>query len=81
MPDEWGTVLQPDDITDEFAEDFFEACVSGWYDEGGIEWEQALERWEKYHRDENRTFGPQLDSPAIRRLQRKVRALRAEAGI
>ena len=80
---EWGQVLEPDDITQEFAEDFYETCVSGWYDDGPIEWEDAIERWEKYHRNGGPdgvdiTFGPEQQAPAERKLRRMVRAIKAE---
>lgn len=77
---DWGRELTPAEITQEFAEQFYEDCVSGWYDDEPIEWEEAIDRWEGYHRDENVTFGSEWDSPAIRRLQRLVRAIKAEAG-
>lgn len=82
---EWGKVLTPAEITQEFAEDFYNTCVEGWYQDGEpIEWEQAIERWEDYHEGQgpggvDLTFGPELEGPAERRLRRLVRAIRAEA--
>ena len=81
---DWGQILTPADITQEFAEDFYDNCVEGWYDEEGpIDWEQAIERWEDYHRGQgpggvDLTFGPEMYGPAERKLRRLVRAIRAE---
>jgi hypothetical protein len=80
----WGMVLDISDITEDFAEDFYESCVSGWYDDGPIDWEDAIERWEKYHRKSGTdgvdiTFGPQMHTPAEMKLRRMVRAIKAEA--
>lgn len=84
MADDWGKVLTPEDITQEFAEGFYSACIDGWYEDGPIDWESAIERWERYHRKsgpngEDVTFGPETQGPAERKLRRLVRAIRAES--
>jgi hypothetical protein len=81
--DGWGLVLDTADITDELAEDFYETCVSGWYDDEPIDWENAIERWGKYHRKsgpagEDVTFGPQQQEAPERKLRRMVRRIREE---
>lgn len=70
-------LLTPADITDTFAETFYDSVISGWYDGRGIDWEEALNRYERYNRDV--TFGDSMLSPAITKLQRLVRQIKAEA--
>lgn len=82
--EEWGMVLDISDITEGFAEDFYESCVSGWYDDGPIDWEDAIERWESYHRKSGPdgvdiTFGPQMQTATELKLRRMVRQIKAEA--
>lgn len=74
---EWGRVLTAAEITESFVEEFHDRCVDGW-NEDRIDWEEAIERWEDYHKDEGVTFGSEWDSPAIRKLKRLVRAIHAE---
>ncbi|MFA7295820.1 MAG: hypothetical protein WC211_01375 [Dehalococcoidia bacterium] len=79
--DDWGSVLQPADITAAFVDEFYGQAIDGWYEDGPIDWEDAIERWERYHRAEGVTFGSQWDGPAILRLKRLVRAHRRENGL
>lgn len=81
MPDEWGRVLSPADITDDFLESFYDEAIDGWYEDSPIDWEDAIERWEKYHKADDVTFGSQWDSPAINKLKRGIRRIRNENGI
>ena len=66
------------DMTQEFAESFYYDAIDGWYDDGPIDWEDAIERWERGV--DGIDFGDQWDSPVIRKLKRLIRAIRADAG-
>ena len=70
------TVLTADQITEAFVEWFYDAAIDGWYEDGPIDWDDAISRAE----DADHDFGPQMDSAAIIKLQREVRAIRRDAG-
>ena len=69
-------VLTADQITDAFVEWFYDCAIEGWYEDDPIDWDDAIARAE----DADHDFGPQMDSPAILKLQRKVRVIRREEG-
>ena len=69
-------VLTADQITDAFVEWFYGTAIEGWYEDSGIDWDDAINRAE----DDDHDFGPRMDSPAIIKLRRKVRAIRHEEG-
>ncbi|MFF8283401.1 hypothetical protein ACF06W_11835 [Streptomyces albus] len=66
-----------DDVTDEVLE-IVKGIVEGWYDEGPIDWENVWDRVEKARLDDGRgiDMGEDLDSPAIRKIKKEVRAWR-----
>ena len=66
------------DITEAFADDFYENVIDGWYDDSSIDWEEAINRYEKYT---DVDFGDSWISPAIDKLKRAVRRIRAENGL
>jgi len=70
------TVLTADQITDAFVEWFYASAIEGWYEDSGIDWDDAINRAE----DADHDFGPKMDSPAIIKLRRKVRVIRHEEG-
>ena len=77
-------IVVPADITDEFADWFYDSAIDGWYEDSGIDWEDALKRVEGV-RGMHPTlgeldFGDSMISPTVLKLQRKVRAIRRENG-
>jgi hypothetical protein len=67
------------DVTDELVQQAL-GIVEGWYDEGPIDWEDVWDRLERRVLDDGRgiDLGEDLGSPALKALQRRVRAARKE---
>lgn len=70
--------LSINDITEAFADDFYENVIDGRYEDSPIDWEEAINRYERYT---DVDFGDSLTSPAIDKLKRAVRRIRAENGL
>lgn len=70
-------VRTADDVTPEIIE-IVQGIVEGWYDEGRIDWENVWDRVEKIPLDDGRgiDMGEDLDSPAIRKIKKEIRAWR-----
>ncbi len=67
------------DVTEAFVERFYDSCIDSWYEEGPIDWEDAIDRAERAF-PEFTWEGPDFWlQPAIRKLQRAVRNIHAEA--
>ncbi|MFI9271810.1 hypothetical protein ACIGXM_13985 [Kitasatospora sp. NPDC052896] len=73
------TPVKKDDVTDELVEMAFEIC-DGWYQNTRIDWENVLERMEKYGMGDGRglDWGTEMSTPAIEQLKRRVRKMRSE---
>jgi hypothetical protein len=73
MPDEKRMILTAADVT----EDVIGAAVetfNGWFDDDEpIDWEDFFARMERHHPFD---FGDQMDTPAMRKVQRTIRAYR-----
>ena len=69
------------DVTEEMVT-MAEEIVSGWYDEGRIDWEDVWDRMEKYPLEDGSRLdmGTDLGSPALRYIQSQVRTRRAADG-
>lgn len=70
-------VRNVEDVTDEVLE-IVKGIIEGWYDEGRTDWENVWDRVEKVPLDDGRgiDMGEDLDSPAIRRIKKEIRAWR-----
>jgi hypothetical protein len=70
-------VRTAEDVTPEIIE-IAQGIVEGWYDEGRIDWEDVWDRMEKSFLDDGRgiDMGEDLDSPAIRKIKKEIRAWR-----
>lgn len=66
------TVIAAKDVTQEDLDEAL-SIVEGWYNEGRIDWDDVWERMERYS---DLDLGPEMDSPAMRKMQRYVRAER-----
>jgi hypothetical protein len=53
------------------------SIVEGWYLNSPIDWEDVYARIEKYNDDID--FGTEIDTPAMRKIQRIVRQWKREA--
>lgn len=67
-------IVNAEDVTPEILE-VAENIVDGWYQTGPIDWENVWERMENQDID----LGSDLDSPAMRKIQRHIRKIRKEA--
>jgi hypothetical protein len=83
-PDYWiaSTDFAPraaEDVTEELVQQAVD-IVDGWYNEGRIDWEDVFDRLEKHTLDNGQgiDLGEDLGSPALKTLQRRVRAARKE---
>lgn len=67
-----------DSATDEILEQVVEITDS-WYQDGNIDWENVWDRLENYRLSSGATIEiDELDNPAIRKIKRHVRNLRAQ---
>ena len=71
-------ITEASDVTQEVLE-VAENLFCDWFDDGGpIDWERYWERFEDYElpskKDTRFDFGPQLDTPAMRKIQKHIRA-------
>lgn len=66
------------DITEAFADDFYDMAIDGRYEDSPIDWQEAINRYERYT---DVDFGDSWISPAIDKLKRAVRRIRAENGL
>lgn len=64
------TVIAAKDVTQDLLDEAF-SIVEGWYSDTRIDWEDVWDRMERYS---DLDLGPQIDSPAMRKMQRYVRA-------
>lgn len=73
----WFEVVTADDVTDEVF-DLAESVTDGWYSDGPIDWEDVWDRMEGSPMDDGRplSMGSELDTPAMRKIQRHIRELR-----
>jgi hypothetical protein len=72
-------IIEAKDVTEELlrmAEDTFEA----WFDnDEPIDWDDdAYGFWARMESDFRIDFGPQIDTPAMRKIQRHIRKYRAQ---
>lgn len=72
----YTSVLKEEDVTDEII-DIVLGVVEGWYNEGRIDWEDVWERAEGAELADGTEldFGTDLDSPAMRKIKERIRAL------
>lgn len=75
---EYTTVTKAEDVTDEVFE-IATYAVDGWYSDGSIDWEDVWNRMDgSLLADHTRLdMGTGNDSPAMRKIQRRIRAERA----
>lgn len=66
------------DVTEDVLKDA-EEVLDGWFSYGGrIDWEEFLERLEQYN---NGAYDfPEMDSPAVQKIQRHIRRIVHDAG-
>jgi len=71
------SVLKKEDVTDEII-DIVLDVVEGWYNEGRIDWEDVWDRAKGAELADGTEldFGTDLDSPAMRKIKERIRALR-----
>lgn len=62
------SIIEASDVDDALIEDALD-IADGWYSEGPIDWEDLIDRLEGTTLD----FGVNMDSQAIRKIQREVR--------
>lgn len=67
------------DVTEEVL-DIARGYVEGWYNDGPIDWEDVWNRMEDTRLDSGHylDMGASMDSPAMRKIQRVIRAERRE---
>jgi DNA-binding PadR family transcriptional regulator len=72
-------IVEEDDVTEEVLE-VVQGIVSGWYDEGRIDWEDVWDRMERTRLADDRgiDMGGDLGSPAIKKIKREIRKWRAQ---
>lgn len=70
-------VVAAKDVTEEII-DIVLDVVEGWYSEGRIDWEDVWDRAEGADLEDGTEldFGADLDSPAMREIKKRIRALR-----
>jgi hypothetical protein len=75
----YTTIIAEADVTDEIVEMAW-SYVEGWYLDKPIDWEDVFERMERSTLADGRTpdLGPQVDTPAMRLIKKRVRAMKAE---
>ena len=71
-------ILTSADVTDDLATVFYDDAIDGYYDDGPVDWEEALERFEGSGEYD---LGDSMLSPAIAKLKREVRRHRQENGL
>ena len=61
-------------VTDEVM-DYARSIVEGWYNEGRVDWEGVWDRMDGSRLNDGTTLdlGGQMDSPAMRKIQRQIR--------
>ena len=67
------TELTTQDITPEFVETFYDNYIAGWFETGGVDWDEALRKYELNH--DLIVFPEQWSSPVIAKLKREIRKL------
>lgn len=74
---EYIEILKREDVTDEVLA-VVEHVYDGWFTDGRINWDDFLERMDGsvLESGEKIDMGPELDSPAIRKIKAHVRKLR-----
>lgn len=70
-------VRTAEDVTPEIIE-LVRGIVEGWYNEGRIDWEDVWDRMDKSFLGDGRgiDMGDDLASPALRKIQKEIRAWR-----
>lgn len=68
------TVIEAKDVTEEDLQEV-EDITDGWYADTRIDWDDV---WDRMERGSDLDLGPQLDSPAMRKMKAHVRKLRRE---
>ena len=71
-------VITAQDVTAELVDAFYQDAIDGWYDDGPVDWEEALDRFEG---GTEYDFGDSMLSPAITKLKREVRRHRRDNGL
>jgi hypothetical protein len=70
-------LVSVDDV-DQSVLDAAESVLDGWFaDQERIDWEEFIDRLEKYLPDNYEI--PEYDNPAVRKIQRHIRQLRAQS--
>lgn len=64
------TVVEARDVTEDLLEEAV-SIVEGWYPDGRVDWANVWDRMEQYS---DLDLGTQIDSPAMRKMKRHVRA-------
>ena len=70
-------IVNAADVTPDVIEAAIE-LTDDWYADERVDWEEALLRLEKYH---DWDLGESMESPAIKKIQREVRAHRRAEGM
>jgi len=67
------TELSTQDITPEFVETFYDNYIDGWFETGGVDWDEVLRKYELNH--DLIVFPEQWSNPVIEKLKREIRKL------
>lgn len=73
----WTKVVASSDVTDEILE-LVRSVESGWYNDSPIDWEDVWDRVDGSRLTDGTCldWGPETDTPAMRKIQRVIRAER-----
>lgn len=66
-------VTKTEHVTDTILDEVME-IVDGWYSDTRIDWEDV---WDRFERHSSYDLGNEIDSPAMRKIQRYVRSQRS----